>query len=153
MSSWNFYASIMCPPTIASFPGSHSPECKHWNCAGVKSLVFSHVRSSKGREELCEGIRILRTGKKAKISGNLLHVSNYWALNNIHTKRWNIVGWTMRKMLPFCFGPIWITSCLCRKDTRLSLRYIFEFQESLGTRLPQQSSLLLYCRTCCLTLQ
>ena len=35
-------------------------------------------------------------------------------------------------MLP---GPILITSCLCRKDTRLSTRYIFAFQKSLGTRL------------------
>ena len=35
-------------------------------------------------------------------------------------------------MLP---GPILITSCLRRKDTRLSAWYIFAFQESLGTRL------------------
>ena len=37
--------------------------------------------------------------------------------------------------LPFCFCPILITSCLRTKDTRLSARYIFAFQESLGTRL------------------
>ena len=24
--------------SIASFPGSHTPECKHWSCAGVQSL-------------------------------------------------------------------------------------------------------------------
>ena len=35
----------------------------------------------------------------------------------------------------FLFGPILLTSCLCTKDTRLSARYIFAFQESLGTRL------------------
>ena len=35
----------------------------------------------------------------------------------------------------FLFCPILITSCLCRKDTRLSTWYIFAFQESLGTRL------------------
>ena len=38
-------------------------------------------------------------------------------------------------MLPFCFGLILITSCLHRKDTRLSPRYIFTFQGSLGTSL------------------
>ena len=38
-------------------------------------------------------------------------------------------------MLPLCFGPILIMSCLRKKDTRLSARYIFAFQESLGTRL------------------
>ena len=41
----------------------------------------------------------------------------------------------MHKTLPFCFCPILITSCLRRKDTRLSARYIFGFRGSLGTRL------------------
>ena len=35
----------------------------------------------------------------------------------------------------FLFSPILMTSCLHRKDTRLSVRYKFAFQESLGTRL------------------
>ena len=35
----------------------------------------------------------------------------------------------------FCNGPLAIASCLRRKDTRLSQRYIFAFLESLGTRL------------------
>ena len=34
-----------------------------------------------------------------------------------------------------CSGSILIMSCLCRKDTRLSPRYIFAFWGSLGTRL------------------
>ena len=42
-------------------------------------------------------------------------------------------------MLPFCSGPILITSCLHRKDTRLSLWYIFVLWESLGTRLNGRS--------------
>ena len=42
----------------------------------------------------------------------------------------------MHKTLPFCIGHILITSCLRRKDTRLSPQYIFTFRESLGTRLP-----------------
>ena len=46
-----------------------------------------------------------------------------------------IVGWTTRKTLPFCFSPILITSCLHRKNTRLSLWYIFVFWESLEVRL------------------
>jgi len=43
-------------------------------------------------------------------------------------------------MLPFCFGPILGASCLRKKDTRLSVRYIFAFQESLGTRLSKMSN-------------
>ena len=43
----------------------------------------------------------------------------------------------MRKTLPFWFGPILITSCSHRKDTRLSAQYIFAFQECLGMRLEE----------------
>ena len=39
-----------------------------------------------------------------------------------------IVSWTTHKTLPFCFSTVSITSCLHRKDTRLSLRYIFVFR-------------------------
>ena len=77
----------------------------------------------------------LRTEKGTKVAGNLLHVSSYRASNIIHTERWSIIGWTTRKMLPFYFSPILITSCSCRRDTRLSPRYIFAFRESLGMRL------------------
>ena len=48
------------------------------------------------------GIPAIRTGKRAKAAGNLLHVSSYRALNNIHTERWSTVGWKTRKVLPFC---------------------------------------------------
>jgi len=48
------------------------------------------------------GVPAIRTGKRAKAASNLLHVSNYQALNNIHTERWSTVGWKTRKMLPFC---------------------------------------------------
>ena len=102
--------------------------------------IFSHVRGGKGRKEvertqLCVGVPATQNRKRPKVVGNLLHISSYRALNNIHTERWSIVGWTTRKMLPFCFGPILLTSCLRREDTRLSARYIFVFQESLGMRL------------------
>ena len=42
-------------------------------------------------------------------------------------------------MLPFCFSPISITSCLRRKDTRLSTRVQFAFWKSLGTRLDKDN--------------
>ena len=45
--------------------------------------------------------------------------------------------------MPFCFGPILITSCLRIKDTRLSTRYIFAFQENLGTRLKLKATVSL----------
>ena len=54
------------------------------------------------------------------VVGNLLHVSSYRESNIIHIEHWSIVGWTTHKMLPFCSGPTLITSCLHRKDTRLS---------------------------------
>ena len=127
--------------SIASFPGSHAPEHKHWSCAGVESLVFFLTwEAVKDRHEvdatlIMRGRMRLRTEKGTKVAGNLLHISSYWALNIIHTERWSIVGWTTCKTLPFCFGPILITSSLRRKDTRLSLRHIFMFRESLGMRL------------------
>ena len=77
----------------------------------------------------------LRTEKGTKVAGNLLHVSSYQGSNIKQTEHWSIVGWTTHKTLPFCFCPILITSCLHRKDARLSARYIFAFQKSLGTRL------------------
>ena len=60
-----------------------------------------------------------------------------------------IVGWTTRKTLPFCFSPISIMSCLCGKDIRLSLRYIFALRESLGRRLYSESSYDLVCGALC----
>ena len=126
---------------VPRLPGSHTPEREHWSFAAVESLVFFVTWKAPKVERRQRGFNCawayprLRTGKRAKIAGNLLHISSYRASNIIHTERWSIVGWTTRKTLPFCFGPILITSCLRRKDTRLSARYIFAFQESLGTRL------------------
>ena len=109
------------PFLLALFPGSHALEREHWSCAGVESLVFFVTWKALKVERRWRGLNCawayprLRTGKRAKVAGNLLHISSYQALNNIHTKRWSIVGWTMCKTLPFCFGPILITSCLCKK--------------------------------------
>ena len=66
-------------------------------CSGMRTLklcrrgkpgIFSHVRSGKGREEFnCAwAYPRLRTGKRAKVASNLLHVSSYRALNIIRTK-------------------------------------------------------------------
>ena len=48
-----------------------------------------------------------------------------------------MIGWTTCTTLPFCFSPISVMSCLCGKDTRLSLRYIFifAFRERLRMKL------------------
>ena len=56
-----------------------------------------------------------------------------------------IVGWTMRKTLPFCLknsGPIWITSCSHEK--RYQAVPMFAFRESLGTRLASIDHQFLY---------
>ena len=118
-------------------------------CSGTRTLklcrrgepgIFCHVKSAKDRLEvdatlIVHGRMRLRTEIGTKVANNLLHVYSYRASNNIHTERWSIVGRTTCKTLPFCFSPILMTSCLRSKDTRLSVRYIFAFQESLGTRL------------------
>ena len=106
---------------LASFPGSNVPECEHWSCAGVESLVFFLTwEVVKDRREVdttlivCGHMR-LRTEKGMKVADNLLHVSSYQVSNIIHTEHWSIVGWTTCKTLSFCFCPILITSCLRRK--------------------------------------
>ena len=60
-------------------------------------------------------------------------LQNLYVLCGFNIER--IVGWTTRKMLPFCFSPILIMSCLHRRDTRFSPWYIFAFRGSLGMRL------------------
>ena len=117
-------------------------------CRRGEPGIFSNVRSGKAELNCVWVYSWHRTGKRAKVAGNLLHISSYWTSNNIHTECWSIVGWTMHKTLPFCFDPILITSCLCRKDTRLSLWYIFAFQESLGTRTQSfaTSVMIYHCR-------
>ena len=61
-------------------------------CRRGEPGIFCHVKSAKGRKEV-EKLNCawayprLRTGKRAKVAGNLLHVSSYRALNNIHTER------------------------------------------------------------------
>ena len=126
---------------LASFPGFHARKHEHWSCAGVESLVFFLMwEAVKDRREvdatlIVRGHMRLRTEKGTKVADNLLHVSSYRALNIMQTERWSVVGWITRITLLFCFCPILITSCLRRKDTRLSTRCIFAFRESLGMRL------------------
>ena len=66
------------PANVASFPGTHTLEHKHtevfvqaWSTA--KTLIV------RGRTQ------ILRTGKRVKVAGNLLHGSAFG--NIIHTQR------------------------------------------------------------------
>ena len=51
--------------------------------------MFCHVRYRGGRETLVVSghTQKLRTGKKAKEAGNLLHISGYRGVNIIHTER------------------------------------------------------------------
>ena len=64
---------------------------RNWTCARGESLVFFLTWSTaKGRTTLIVRghTRRLRTGKRAKVAANLLHVSSYRGLNIIHTERW-----------------------------------------------------------------
>ena len=61
-------------------------------CRRGEPGIFFHVKSAKDRREVdatlivCGRMR-LRTEKGTKVADNLLHISSYWALNNIHTDR------------------------------------------------------------------
>ena len=103
---------MQCNRMIASFPGSF-PHAERGNETRLASLVprlprsgtrtlklcrrgepgiFCHVKSAKDRREvdatlIVRGRMRLRTEQGTKVAGNLLHVSSYQALNNIHTER------------------------------------------------------------------
>ena len=60
--------------------------------AGYIPGIFCHVKSAKDRREvdatlIVRGRMRLRTEKGTKVADNLLHISSYRALNNIHIKR------------------------------------------------------------------
>ena len=61
-------------------------------CRHGEPGIFYHVKSAKDRREVdatlivCGRMR-LRTEKGTKVAGNLLHISSYWTLNNMHTER------------------------------------------------------------------
>ena len=84
------------------------------------------------------GVPEIRTGKRAKIAGNLLHVSSYWASNNIPSVEAQLVEKRAKRFLSVWsyFADVMLRT----KDTRFSARYIFAFQESLGTRLTETFS-------------
>ena len=109
----------------------------NWSCACRDFFSRgSPQRWKGGRKTLI--VRGLRTGKRAKVAGNLLHISSYWGANIIHTERWfeHKAGWIMLKKLPFCSknsGPSSITSWSHEK--RYQALHAFHVPGSLGTRL------------------
>ena len=61
-------------------------------CRHGEPGIFCHVKSTKDRRKvdatlIVRGCMRLRTEKGTKVADNLLHISSYWALNNIHTER------------------------------------------------------------------
>ena len=133
---------------LALFPGSHTPECKHWSCTGVESLVFfltwEAVNVERRHLNCVWAYPRFRTRKRGKVAGHLLHVSSYRRSNITHTARWTHSWLNNAQSITFLFIPILITSCLHRKDTRFSLWCIFAFQESLGTGLPPDHSITIF---------
>ena len=139
-------------------------------CRHGEPGIFPHMSTIKGRkwvaiERLNCAWAYPRLGtekNKTKVAGNLLHVSIAIGGRISYTPSVErIVDWTTRKILPFGFSPNLVNYVMfSRKDTRLSPRYTFAFQGSLGTRLAQpvvlftqKSTLtfgeLLSCRTVC----
>ena len=126
----------LCFVILASFPGSQAPECEHWCCAGMESLVFFVTWKAVKVERGCKDLNCVWAYPKAqnmkgtKVAGNLLHESSYQGMN---ISRLN----NTQKMLPFC-SKNWSYFDYddhVRKDTRFSLQLMFTFQRSLGTRL------------------
>ena len=96
----------------------------------------------------CGRTQRLKTWKRAKVAGNLLHVSGYRVRRggeNINVKC--ILGWTTHKTLPFCSKaavPILIMSCSHDKNnTRLSPCIHIHVLESLVHSDPINSSSLI----------
>ena len=61
-------------------------------CRRGEPGIFCHMKSAKDRREvdatlIVRGRMRLRTEKGTKVADNLLHISSYRALNNIHTER------------------------------------------------------------------
>ena len=101
---------------VASFLGSSALEREiELVCAERAWYFFSREhcqRQNGGKTTLiaCGRTQRLRTGKRAKVAGNLLLVSSYRGANIIHTERWTQIT---RKMLPLCSknsGPNLVTS-------------------------------------------
>ena len=70
---------------------------------------------------------MLRTGKRAKIVGNLLHISSYREANILQTER-QTHGWLNNTQnVAFFSGPILITSWSCKKRFQALPAYTFAF--------------------------
>ena len=71
-------------------------------------VFFSHVRTLKGRKAVerpyCTwAYRRLRTGERAMVAGNLLHVYSYQGVNIIHTKCWMQIWLNNTQNVAFLF--------------------------------------------------
>ena len=88
---------------LALFPGSHTPQRKHWSCAGMESLVFFVTwkglkveRVWKDLNCACAYPKTWNRGKKAKVASreqlsNLLYTSLVIGGGDItHTERWAV---------------------------------------------------------------
>ena len=134
----------LCFVILASFPGSHAPERKHWSCAGMESLVFFLTWAPPKVERGCKDLNCVwaypkaQNRKGAKVAGSFRHVPSYQGTNIIHTERRTHSRLNnTQKMLPFR-SKNWSYFDYddhVRKDTRFSLQLMFAFQRSLWTRL------------------
>ena len=112
-SSYLLYMCAVC--VYMHVPGSQAPRLQNVNTEGVESLVFfCNVKSAKGRERVARETLIvrgrtqrLRTGKRVKVAGYLLHVSCYWGANIINPKR-STHGWLNNlENVAFQFQKLW----------------------------------------------
>ena len=102
---------------------------------GQLGIFLTWAQSKADTSLMCVGVPEIPNRKKSEGSGQLTTCISYQGSKSYTQSVELIVGWTMYKALPFCFSPILITSCLRRKDTRLSPWYTFVFWVSLGMRL------------------
>ena len=90
MTGHMYYLTLELVSLVPRLPRSGTRTLKL--CRRGEPGIFCHVKSAKDRRKvdatlIVHGRIRLRTEKGTKVAGNLLHISSYQALNNIHTER------------------------------------------------------------------
>ena len=139
LGTWLF---ISCPVSLSLIPrllrsGTQTLKL----CRRREPGIFPHVSTTKCRKILIAHghTRRLRTEKRAKVAGNLLHVSSYRGVNIIHTERWTHSWLSNAQNVAFLFLKtlvlFWLRHGSREKSYQALHACTFHIPGSLGTRL------------------
>ena len=100
---------------VVLFPGFHLWNVNIEVVQVWRAVFFVTWKASKLERGVCGRTQRLRAGKRAKVAEtyNTYLAIRSWILHTLWVEC--IVGWATRKTLPFCSGPILITSCLWKR--------------------------------------